>query len=481
MTGQLPKVDVIFDDYQLGLVPAIADAHAKIGVAQAGPTTPQRFTRGTQVADTYQGGPLAGALAVALIEASPVIGVRVATTTAGTTSAVTKTGTGASVLTVTGLPNDAHALRVDVTRSGTIADGQAAVVITVNGQPGGERAVPGNGALAIPGTGLTVTFGAGTIVKGDAYTFTTTAPAGTVADHITALETLLATRPDIRFVHILGPATPALAAGVDAVLTERQTRNYYVHALLEARPMNAGESMSDYLAAIETQVAGVTSLRVGIALDGGGVYNPLTRRLEDRNSAWKLTPRRAVVDIGESPYRVRTGPVPAMGGTLRFDANLVGTTGRFAALRTLDGRDGIYPASWPILAPQGSDYGEVQRREVADRAAQIGYIAAMDYLGDDVPVDVTTGRILETAALAFDTFVEGRVRAGVGGNASGVRVRLDREVNILSTEHIEFDLSIIPLGYMRAITVRVGFLNPMLAAASPAAPDTTTAPAGGTA
>lgn len=473
----LPDVKVKFQDYQLGLVPAVADAHAKLGVAQAGPLTPQRFTRGTQVAETYQGGPLAGAIAVALIEASPVIGVRVPTTTPGAPSAVTKVGTGAATLTVGGTPNDAHSVLVTVTRSGTRADSMAAVTLTVNGAQGGERSVPGTGLIPVPGTGLTVTFDAGALVAGDTYTFTTSAPAATVADVASALEALLDTRPDLRFVHVLGSATPALIAAVDAILVERETRNYYTHALLEARP-RAGESMSDYLAAIDAQFAGVTSLRVALALDGGGVYNPLTRQVETRNSAWKLTSRRAAVDIGEAAYRVRSGALPAMDGTLAFDANLVGTTGRYASLRTHDGRDGIYASDWPLLAPEGSDYGAVQRREVADRAAQLGFIAAMDFLGEDLPVDTTTGLVLETTAASFDSFVEGRIRAGIGGNASGIRVRFDREVNILSTEAIAFDLSVIPLGYAKHITVRVGFLNPLLAAQAPAAPTAPTTDGG---
>nr|WP_255674537.1 DUF2586 family protein [Deinococcus sp. 6GRE01] len=462
-----------FEDYQLGLTPPVSDAHAKIGVAASGPLTPQRLTRGTQAQETYVGGPLAGAAAVALLESSPVVCVRVPTTVAGTRGAVTRTGVpaGSSVMSVDGDPSDSHRVSVRVTRPGTVAAGDAAVIVTVNGEDAPERAVPVNGVLSIPGTGMTVTFAAGDLLAGNTYAFSSTAPAATVADMIGALEALLSTRPDLRYLHLIGVATPTLAAAVDAVLTERQTRNYYTHALLEARPIGDGETMSDYLAAIETQFANFTSTRVSIALDGGQTYNPLTRRMEARSSAWKLAARRAAVPIGEAAYRVRTGPHVAM-GELAFNAALIGSAGRFAALWTLDGREGIFTAAWPTMAPSGSDFGEVQRREVIDRAAQIGYIAALDYFGDSIPVDTTTGRILESKALAMETFIEGRVRTGIGSNASGIRVRVNREENILSTEHIEFALSVIPLGYMKHVTVNVSFVNPLLAALTPAAPVT---------
>lgn len=481
MTRGLPSINVNFEDFQLGLVPPISRGHAKVGVAAAGRYTPQSFTKGSGVVTEYQGGPLAGAAAVALLQVAPITCVRVNATTPGTLGAVTRKGTtGTSVMTATGTPNDAYDVTLRVTRAGTIADGDTAVTITRNGVTSVELAVPVGGELVIPNTGVTVNFAAGSLVKDETYAFTSTAPAATVSELALAVENLLATRPDLRHVHVLGAATPALAAAVDAILTERETRNYYTNALLEARPMTAGESMSDYLAAIEAQFAGFSSTRVAIALDGGDVYNPVTRLLEHRSSAWKLTAHRARQTIGDAPYRVRAGAVPAM-GALRFDANLTGTAGRFAALRTLDGREGVFMAAWPMMAPAGSDFDEIQQREVIDRAAQIGYISALDYLGDDIDVDTATGRIAETKALAMETFIEGRVRAGLGGEASGVRVRVDREQNILATRHITFDLSVIPLGYMKSITVNVSFVNPMLAALSAAPPTDAGATTGGTA
>ncbi|MFC6592412.1 DUF2586 family protein [Deinococcus lacus] len=334
------------------------------------------------------------------------------------------------------------------------------LVLIIDGQPLPEIYVsPEATVLPLGETGLNLYAGVGT--WHEAYRITTAGSSATMSGMIEGLETLLEARPELRFVHLLGTATPALVAAVDAILTERETRNYYTHALLEARPRAQGESMSDYLASVQTEFAGSTSLRCSVALDGGLMYNPLTRRMENHSSAWKLSAERPTRPIGEAPYRVRNGPLRGM-GDLTFDANLVGSSGRFAALRTFDARTGIYVAHWPTLAPQGSDFGEVQRREVIDRAATAGYNAAMDYLGEDVPVDTVTGHLLETAALAMEAYIEGRVRAALGANASGVRVQLNREENILSTEHLEFVVSVIPLGYIKYLDVRVNFANPVL-------------------
>lgn len=462
----LSNVTVKFEDMRLGQVPALADAHAKIGVAASGPATPQRLTRSTQAREVYGSGPLASAAAVALTETAPVICVRVTASTAGELGAVTQTGTGTSVLTAEGQPADAYDIQVDVTRTGTATGSDAAVTITVEGSIGPERIVPADGRIALPGTGLTLVFAAGTLTAGDRYALSTTAPAATLSDVMATLNNLLDLRPQIRFVHILGTATPALVAAVQSVLDERERRNYYVHALLEARARRDDETASDYLAAIEAEFAQTIAPRVTVALDGGEVYNPLTDRLEDRSAAWRASSRRPNQPIGESVGRLQTGPMKGV-ARLRFDAASVDTTGRFLSYRTLDTRPGeVYLSEWPMLAAAGSDFDTVDRREVIDAAASAGYDAALMYLGDDVGIDRATGRILETEATQFEAYVTGRVQASLGTNVSSVSVVLDRAQNILATRHIVFDLNVIPLGILRNITMRVGMSNPYVADAT---------------
>lgn len=474
---EAPTVNIQFEDGNLGLTtPSGSRVHAKIGVATSGAAgVPTRVSRLADVATAFGSGPLASALAVGLIESKPLIGIRVPTSVAGVVSAVAKVGAGTSVATVTGSPADAADVLITITRdAAALADATAAAQIRVNGVDLGERAMPISGALPIPGTGLTATFAAGTFVTGTTYAFTASAPTATLADITTALQAFLDSRTPCRFIHIVGPATPALAAAVGALLDTAESAANYTHAVLEARPRNAGETVAAYDAALTAEWANIASERVSVAKEGGYVYNPLTQRSELRSAAWPATMRRTIRPVGEDASRVRTGALSGM-ESVTVDGAKTSTPGRFITLMTLDGREGAYVAAWPTLAPQGSDYDLVQQREVIDEAARAARAAALDYLGDDVPVDTTTGRILETEALSMEAFIAGRVSAQLGTNASGVRVSVDREGNILSTRRIEFEVGVIPLGYMREITVRVGFVNPALAAVAAAAP----APAAG--
>ena len=266
----------------------------------------------------------------------------------------------------------------------------------------------------------------------------------------------------------------ALGAAVDALLANAESKGFYTHAVLDAAPRNAGETVAAYDARINAQWSAFASTRVSVAKEGGYVYNPLTARSELRPASWPATMRRTTVPVGEDASRVRTGYLRGV-EKVTVDAAQSSAPGRFISLMTLDGRQGAYVAAWPMMSPDGSDFDLVQSREVIDEAARAGRAAAFDYLGDDVPVDTVTGHILEAEALSIEAFIQGRVAAQLGANASSARVIIDREINILSTGRIEYDIHVIPLGYLRETVVRVGYTNPALAAIQSATPSAATA------
>lgn len=168
LRANLPGITAALQDGRLGLVPANgASIHAKIGVAPRGVGVLTPVTTNAQVAELYGSGPLAGALAVALVEAQPIYAYGVAGDVPGTIGAVAQASTGPE-MTVTGAPGDAHQVRVTVTRGG--APGTAALRLTVGGVEGPEVALPGNGQYPIPNLGLTLTFAAGNLTAGATYT-----------------------------------------------------------------------------------------------------------------------------------------------------------------------------------------------------------------------------------------------------------------------------------------------------------------------
>ena len=475
---QTPKVDLIFEDGNLGTTVASgASLQLKVGPAEKGEIgVPTVFTRLSDVQDAYGSGPLSSAIAVALQESKPVLGLRVPSSVSGTKTPVAHTGTGTATLAVSGNPADANDVTVVVTRNGTsLGAATAAYRVTVSGADLGERALPTSGDIRLDGTGLSLKFSDGTFVAGDTYSFSATAPGTTLADIAGAVQAYLtsAAQP-VRFIHVLGGAGRDLGAALNAIAVEAESRGRYTHIVLDAKARAAGESVAAYRQRLDAEWSGFVGLRVSVAEEGGPIYNPLTKRAEVRSAAWPATMRRTRVPVGEDASRTKTG---SLTGVERATIALAsGESTRFIGLITYDGYDGVYCAGWPMMSPEGSDYDLVQQREVADEAARAARVAAFEYLGDDVPVDVTTGHILETTASAMEAYITGRCQAQLGANVSGVRVQIDREINVISTRRFEYDVIITPLGYLREIKVRIAYTNPALRPAAAPTPADAGAP-----
>ena len=480
----LPGVNVQILDGNLGVIPpGGAGVHVKIGAATSGTLNVMTsVTQVRQVTQNFGGGPLTGALAVALIEASPIYAIRANSSVPGAASAVTKVGTGTSVATLSGTPTDAHTYSLAITRPGTVASGNAAFVLTLDGTALTERAIPVSG-IYDTGTGVTVTFGTGSVVVGDTYSFTGTAPAIALTDLVDSFNVALADSRPFRFIHVVGAVTPTIAVAIDTLLQSAQTRYRYTYAQLEARGPAAGETEAQWIAALLTEYSNFSSPLVAIYAGDVAIYNPLTRNTERRSLAWSGSARRATRPLGEDAGRVRTGPLLAISGLFHDEDAVPGLeAGRFITARTLAGLQGYYLTDGPLMSTTGSDFDSLQRREVMDEACRIGRRAALNYLGESIPVDDLTGHIIEYVAVAFEDYVEGEIRAALGSQISGVDVQVDRSINILSTARLEFTVGVVPLGVARYITMRLGYSNPYLKAqqAATATPTISGAQPGGT-
>jgi len=466
----LPDAWFDIQDGSLGILPPPTDGvSAKVGVASSGPVGQiVAVTSIKQVQDTFVSGPLAEALATHLaLSGAPVYAIRAGASVAGSAGAVTKSGTGTGNLTVSGSPNDAYEVQVKITRDGAnLAAGTAAFQYTLDGGDNWspEIAVPTGGSYVLLGTGLTLTFTDGasgtSFAKGDTYSFTSTAPAYTLTDLNNALTTLLADPREWGWVHVVGAATPAIAAGVATRMQEAETAYRFAFALLEA----ADDTDANLIAAW----ANFADKRVAVAGGYAELASPLTGRVHKRSAAWVASGRLAAIPVHEHLGRVITGPVQ---GVVRLYRDEFATPGmdeqRFLTMRTIIGRDGFYFTRGRVKAPQGSDFQYIENRRVMDRACRIARNAALRYLNDSVRVDAQ-GNIYEPDARAIEAFVEGQLLAGLvsPGHASAVQVVLKRDSNVISTRSTTLTVRVRPLGYLEYIEVDIGFNNPALEAAA---------------
>lgn len=379
---------------------------------------------------------------------------------------VTRTGSGTATLldASTHNPTDNYAVQVSIVTGGAL--GAATFKYSLDGGNtfSGTILVPGGGKYPIPGAGVILTF-ASTFVAEDLYTFTASTCGYSTSDATTAITALRADPRTWSLLHVVGtPANAAAAASLTAVVStamvaaEAQFR--YARAVVECP---SSESDATILAAF----ASTSATRVGVAVGDTDLVNPATGRTEKRSLAWSYMARLGAIPYSEHPGRARRGPLLNVTRIYRDEAATPALNDqRFVTARTHVGKAGYFITAGKMMAPAGSDYDEIQRGRVMDRACEIARAALLDYLNESVRVDPDTGFIDERDAQKIEADVRSKLKAAIvaPGHASSVDVVVDRAANILSTGSEPVTISVVPLAYLTTLEGKIGFTNPALAA-----------------
>lgn len=398
--------------------------------------------------------------------------------TDGTIAQTTDAGAGTGNITAqTSSPLDSYSVLVKITKGGALAAGEFQYATddgpdeepAREGSLSGSITLPAGGKYAIPGTGLVLNFAAGTYVLDDYYRFTASPAGFTTTDVNAAFTALLADPREWGFVHIVGAgsgaaASATMATAVDSQMTAAAALFKFGFGVIEC-PQT--ESDSTIIAAFNA----FASTRIMVCCGDAAIASSVSGLIQRRNGAWPVVGRLALIPSGEGLGRVRRGALSGIQYLYRDEgATPALHDARFTTLRTYQGRSGFYITRGNMMASQGSDFSTVQRRRVMDDACRIARSKILEYIEDDVRVDATTGTIDERDAQAFEAETNSvmRERLVKTGNASAVAVRLDRSVNLLSTDEQPVEVSITPKAYFGRLSVRLGFFNPALSTQAPA-------------
>lgn len=468
----IPDVDISIKDGSLGLTPAAAtNVLALLGVSSLGVANEvNSFGAGNPQAikDKLGTGPLVEAACLVNGAGVEIVTVN-ATKTNGSNGSVTNSGTGTSVMTLTGTPEDSYGLkvRIEVAATGpTAGTAQFSISLDAGETYSSPIALPIAGTYVVTGTGLTLNFATGTLVVGDIYSATCTGPTYDLTAASSAIDALLADPREWFAVSLTGvPAdTTALASLFAAVATKMDNARVaarYVGALINA------PDVSD--ATLIPALPALADTRVAICAGFETLLSSLSTRQVKRPAGWEIAKRLALVPPSESAGRVARGPIGAEVLALLRDERVTPALDQLgcATLRTIVGMNGFYVTNSRVKAPAGSDFQYFEHRRVMDLACRAARTAFMKYLNDTVLVDKTSGTIAEDEARQIEAYVTDQVRTAVvrNGWASDASVVVDRSEPILSTETLKAEVRVIPLGYMRHISVQIGFSNPALTAA----------------
>lgn len=350
-------------------------------------------------------------------------------------TAVTSAGTTPPTVTLSGTPNGAHDVRIEITAGGALAT--AVFRWSINGGSTWTSTVTTAASVVLTGSGLTAAFAAGTYATNNVYT----AHAGKA------------------FRDRLDNASTKMAAA--------ETAFRYAFAIVDAIP-----TASD---AVNTQATSTfVSSRVGSVPSSVRVLSPVSNRRYLRPAAWSLVSRIAATEVHTHPGRVDNGALADVLVSTRDERLTPGLDdARFGTLRTHLGFVGTYVNRGRLFANTGSDYQQVTNRRVMDKACRISRTALMLSLNVDLrtnPANSTVlpglpgapGTIDERDARRVESSVLSKLNDGLiaTGNASACSVQLSRVDNIISTSTLKLKIRVQPKAYAEFIEAEVALFNP---------------------
>lgn len=461
----IPSTTVTPRDGGLGLTRAVAGTHAKIGVCSSGTENSPVLIGSKQQAITELGyGPLTAAVQWHLERTGkPVLACKAGATTAGSCGAVTKNGSGPNITINTGTSYDSFLVIIEITKGGAVGTSEFRYSLD-NGDTYIGPVVTA-ATVSLTNTGIIIACAAGTYVVGDTYTFTATEPRMAVADVQDAWAGLVGQNTySFEFVHVLGggsnaAATAALYSAVDTLAEAAATAGRFVWALVE--------SSDDTTANIISAFAALSSKRILPCYGFAELQQP-DKKIAARSIGWVIAARASALPISidlasmadsENPESKLIGVV-----SITHDEGL--DTGMndagWTTLRSFDDQTGFYVTNPALKPPAGSDFTLLQYRRIMDEACRTVKTALRRWQSARVPVDRTTGYIREKAARRIDAAVDAELQVALleGGHASAATCRVRRDSNLLATQTLSAEVSVVPPGYAKTITADVSLVNP---------------------
>lgn len=330
-----------------------------------------------------------------------------------------------------------------------------------------------------------VTQTSASFVVADYSTFLAAPPSASNSDVTAAGTALIADQTHLwSIAQIVGvPVTAAAAATLESVADSFATAAFtayrFVRVLSECPTLGsivintslpiADTADTDAVVAAAFASTQSTQGRTQVGAGDFDCVSPLTGRFQRRNGIWQEAARLNTTVPKDDPGKTANGSLSFCRTIYRNEASTPGLdAARLVTLLTYPGEPGFYITAGPTLALVTSDFSQIARCRVLDRACGVTYSGLFIFLRDDVPVDPATGFILAEAADKIEGIVNAELAAALiaTGQASTVAMSINRTTNILSAGILPCTVAVTPVAYFYKITVSIGFSNPAIQAAS---------------
>lgn len=468
------EIDVKVEDGNLGRGSGGAGrAQVKIGVSSSTSSVPVLITN-TMSPDEIKEKLGYSPLADACIDATEnglktIYAIPVAADVEGSISKVTHTGNGKGTVGVTGSPNNAYDIVISIVTSGNTNDGTFRYSIDGGNNFSDELTIPLTGKYDISGTGLTLEFtdadaeaGEESFAENDAYAFNTTAPTMSNAGALEAVEKLADFNKTIEVCHIVGVSGKALWAALQS--EAKDFLNLYKKPLIflcEGRACREDESLDEYMAAMELERKGISSLYVCVSLTYA-VYQRKDLRVQVVNMAGVISGLIGSAKESLSIGCVEEFPVSCAKLQKMVPEGIEAYSEQFDAIgytmfRQYTGRDDFYVANANVMAPAGSDFPYVESVRVLNRIVREIAKQASDKIQAEVDPENLDGSVAKIEAhlnIAMEECERDKIIS------SGEAVIDTENLNILADETMDVRVVWVPMGTVRRFNLTFAVNNP---------------------
>lgn len=467
------EINVKVEDGRLGRSSSTAvHAQVKIGVSDAKSEVPLLITSSMEpdaIKEKLGLTPLADACMDAIENGLKTIYVLpVPADIDGSIGEVSYTGNGAGTLSISGKPNNAYDVAVQIIESGKLNVGSFRYSTDGGNSYSDEITLPLTGKFEAAGTGIVFTFSDGgedsetEFKENDLYTFSTTAPAMNNANVLKAVEKLFNFNIDVEVVHIVGTSGKTLWAALQSEAeTFLEEYRKPVIFLCEGRPCGKEETIDEYLDAMKKEQKGISSRYLCVCLSYAS-YMRADLRVQNINLAGvvsgligKAKESLSIGCVEEFPVScakiLKLLPAEIEEYSRELDAL------RYTVFRQYTGKEDYYVANANTMAAAGSDFPYVENVRVLNRIVKSVNLLATDKIQAEIDpnhVEVGIKKIESHLNIAMDECVN-------DGIISSGEVTISTEnVDILADETLDAEAVWVPMGSVRKYNITFAVSNP---------------------
>lgn len=435
--------------------------HVKIGVAESGIANKLFSIGSKQVAKNIFGkGALVDSLLLHFDEGGiKCFALRPENDIAGNIGEVTHTGTGSATLQISGTPTGSRNFVIE------IVSGGACETATYRwSEDGGINfsdvfVTPTSGTPIQLTCGVTISFsGTGDcFVKGDTYSFSSTAPSASAVSFLNALDAVKNQYdPDnaaYTFIHIVGGFERSFWEAVKAKEIEFENKRIFVRFVLEYPPKMDQTSISEYFQEMIDECKLFTSKKIAIV----GSRLRYGNDTSFKSAAILLCAKLSQCKVNEHPGYVRKY-ASNIASEIEFwedldeyvtdldDANVI------VAVKYANW-PGIYIKKDHCMAPADSDYQTIHQGRVIDKVRRIAYKKIMPFV-NGIAEGGESG--IDSLVAEIDAAINSSMR--IPGEEEIVKHEIEIDPNQdLTSGELKGQIHIYPTNIMERITIDIGY------------------------